>query len=336
MVKVAVVASGGAVPEGTALDQCARIAGRMIAELGCDLLTGGGRGAMEIVAKSFCQTPRRMGRSIGIIPGRAEGFAGATLGQLTPYSLTVKAGYPNQWIEIPIFTHLPGNQAKGRDSRNIVNMASGDVVVALAGGDGTQAELEIALGLGKRVIAFIGDGDRIGSYEMGTLPRSVTIVQDEASLQDAIQHSLSPLRLIRPTFAAILAVYKTDETQIHSCTMTFPHTCAIRMSEALDQVVLGIKQKFADSGVTLCPHKFVRGAEDLAGILRKGDVFGVYDLGFTAPGSPPASVQGKQGLVAYINIPGYSGQGHIDLWDGANPVGSAYWNADPIWFWKFN
>jgi predicted Rossmann-fold nucleotide-binding protein len=58
MVRVAVSACGNAVAEGYELDQRARIVGRMIAEHGCDLLTDGGQGAMEIVARWFCQTPR--------------------------------------------------------------------------------------------------------------------------------------------------------------------------------------------------------------------------------------------------------------------------------------
>lgn len=108
------------------------------------------------------------------------------------------------------------------------------------------------------------------------------------------------------------------------------------MSEALDRVVPGIRQKFAESGVNLCPHNFVRGAEDLASILRRADVFGVYDAGFSSPGTAPPAVQGRTGVVAYINIPDFSGQGHIDLWDGRGPVGSAYWSADPVWFWTLN
>lgn len=334
MVKIVVAASGDAVAEGTELDRRARIAGRIIAEHGCDLLTGGGGGAMEIVAKSFCGTPLRVGRSIGIIPGSAQGFAGARLGHVSPYALTPKSGYPNRWIELPIFTHLPGTAPKSAESRNIMNMASADMVIVLKGGEGTQAELEIALGLGKSVIAFVGPEERIGNYQAGSLPKGVIVVPDELSLQDALRDMLSPFALARPAFSAIRAVYKTDPTQIHNCTMHFPNTCAIRMSEALDKTVTGIKEKFANSGVNLCPHNFVRGAGDLAGILRKAEVFGVYDIGLNAPGTAPASVQGKKGLVAYLNIPDFPGQGHIDLWDGSNPVGADYWNADPIWFWK--
>ncbi|WP_166878636.1 hypothetical protein [Massilia mucilaginosa] len=46
------------------------------------------------------------------------------------------------------------------------------------------------------------------------------------------------------------------------------------MSEALAQVVPGIKDKFKTGGVNPCPHDFVRGAGDLAGVLRKAEVFG--------------------------------------------------------------
>lgn len=334
MVTMAVAASGSAIAEGSDAGQRAQIAGRLIAELGCDLLTGGGRGAMEIVARAFVETPLRIGRSVGIIPGDATGFEGASLGRVTPYSLTPKPNYPNRWIEIPIFTHLPGKDAKGNNSRNIVNMSSSHIVVVLAGGEGTQAELEIAVGLGKPVVAFIGQHDRIGSYQVRSLPEGVSVAPDESSLTDILREKLSPFALTRPTFSAIQTVYKTNPTQIHACTMHFPNTCAIRMSEALDKTVTGIKQQFANSHVTLCPHNFVRGAGDLAGILRKAEVFGVFDAGFTAPGTAPAAVQGKKGLVAYLNIPDFDGQGHIDLWDGSSPVGSAYWNADPVWFWK--
>ncbi|WP_422824024.1 T6SS effector amidase Tae4 family protein [Variovorax robiniae] len=118
--------------------------------------------------------------------------------------------------------------------------------------------------------------------------------------------------------------------------MQFPNTCAIRMSEALEKTVPGIMQKFAASGLNLCPHDFMRGAEDVAVVLRRADVFGKFDAGFSNPGSAPARLSGETGIVAYINIPSFPGQGHIDLWDGSAPVRSAYWDADPIWFWKLS
>ncbi|WP_424632186.1 T6SS effector amidase Tae4 family protein [Bradyrhizobium sp. SYSU BS000235] len=335
MVTIAVAASGSPVASED-LDRRARLVGRMVAELGCDLLTGGGFGAMEIVARSFCETPGRSGRSIGVIPGEVTGFASATVGRITKYTLTPKVPYPNPWIEVPIFTHLPGADPKGAASRNILNMASGDVIVILPGARGTQAEFEIAAGLGKHVIAFVGRGDRIGGYTVNGLRPHAEIVDDEGTLCDVLREKLLPLSLPKPTYTKLRSVYKTSPTEIHSCSMQFPNTCAIRMSEALTQVVTGIKDKFKTGGVNLCPHDYVRGAEDLAGVLRKAEVFGLYDHGFSNPGSPPSSVDGKQGLVAYINVPGFPGQGHIDLWDGTAPAGEAYWNADPIWFWKLD
>lgn len=333
MVTIAVAASGKP-SQSAEHKQRARLVGRVVAELGCDLLTGGGYGGMEIVARSFCETPGRSGRSIGVIPGTGSGLNGAKLGTITSYSLAPKERYPNPWIEVPIFTHLPGSNAKGSDSRNFLNMASGDVIVILSGGDGTQAEFEIAAGLGKPIVAFVGKGSRIGAYSVDELAPHAEIVDNGRALRKALRKRLLPFALSKPTYTALRGVYKTDPTQIHSCSMQFPNTCAIRMSEALAKVVTGIKDKFKTGGVNLCPHDYVRGAEDLAGVLRKAEVFGVYDYGFSNPGTPPSSVNGKKGLVAYINIPGFSGQGHIDLWDGAAPAGDAYWNADPIWFWK--
>lgn len=68
--------------------------------------------------------------------------------------------------------------------------------------------------------------------------------------------------------------------------------------------------------------------------VRRADVFGVQNAGFPKPGQAPAAIKGVQGIVAYMNIPGYDGQDHNDLCDGNNPVEDAYWNANPIWFWK--
>jgi len=34
-----------------------------------------------------------------------------------------------------------------------------------------------------------------------------------------------------------------------------------------------------------------------------------------------------------MKIPGFGGQGHIDLWDNNAAVGDAYWDAQTIWMW---
>src|SRR5262249_590586 len=73
--------------------------------------------------------------SIGIIPAAALGATAS------------KPGYPNPWIELPIFTQLPS----GDDplSRNHVNVRSADVVVLLPGGSGTAHEAALAIAYSK-------------------------------------------------------------------------------------------------------------------------------------------------------------------------------------------
>ena len=111
--------------------------GRLIAARGCHLLTGGGGGVMASVSEAFVAVERRTGRSIGVLPGP-----------------DARPGYPNPFVEIPIRTHLPLSGAMGRDarSRNHVNVLSSDVVIALPGGEGTRAEVELALRYARPVL----------------------------------------------------------------------------------------------------------------------------------------------------------------------------------------
>jgi len=143
--------------------------------------------------------------------------------------------------------------------------------------------------------------------------------------------------MIRPNFISLKTKYKLNSIEIHKCSMYFPNTCAIRMSEALVAVNSNFLEIFKNSGKNVCPHGYVRGAQDLAAILAKRSVFGPRDIGWTGKqtgGSMPSNVVGKKGIICYMNIPGYSGQGHIDLWNNSNPVGAAYWDAKTIWMWK--
>lgn len=339
MISISVVGSGKPVTDD-ALKNLARGVGRIVAEQGCNLVTGGGRGVMELVGEGFCKTPHRVGRSIGILPGTMKSEGEQVLDRVIPMTITPKPHYPNAFVEVPVYTHLPGDHPKAATSRNYLNARTGAVVIALPGDKGTQAEMEIALSLGRPVIAVLRDQECIGIYGRSDMPKGVLLVEGLEGLSGVLDKALrtteAASRLTRPSFDAIKAVYSTDPASVHSCTILFPNTCAIRMSEALEKTVPGIVEKFDASGLNQCPHRFMRGAEDLAAVLRRADVFGVYDAGFSKPGTPPGAISGKKGIVAYVNIPDFVGQGHIDLWDGASPVGNAYWNADPIWFWKLN
>jgi len=124
--------------------------GHWLAIRGVHLLTGGGGGVMAAVSKAFYETRGRSGSVIGIIPCQ-EG------------SVDPKPGYPNQWVEIPIFTHLPLSGTHGTEplSRNHINILSSDVIVALPGGKGTASEVALAEKYQRPIVAYLKSFDKI-------------------------------------------------------------------------------------------------------------------------------------------------------------------------------
>jgi hypothetical protein len=140
--------------------------------------------------------------------------------------------------------------------------------------------------------------------------------------------------MIKPAFHVLRSAYTTDPSRIHTCSMAFPNTCAIRMSEALVTTEERWLQAFRTRG-NLCPHGYVRGAEDLAAVIGSASGFGPRNYGWKAQpsGDPPAAAVRLKGLICYIGIPGFSGSGHIDLWNMGSAVGSSYWDATTIWLW---
>ncbi len=141
---------------------------------------------------------------------------------------------------------------------------------------------------------------------------------------------------MKMSFKALKENYTTDSSNIHACTMHFPNTCAIRMSEALVKTDSTYLDAFKSSAPNKCPHSYIRGAQDLASILAKPNVLGPRTYGWNAnpEGLAPKNAKGKQGIICFMNIPGFSGQGHIDLWDKEFAVGSDYWDAKTIWLWE--
>lgn len=129
-------------------EELARGVGALLAELGVNLLTGGGRGVMRSVSRAFTEAPRRRGISIGIIPCESARERGRP-----------KDGYPNEFVELAIYTHLPHSGTQGKDdlSRNHINVLSCVAVIALPGADGTATEVSLALDYTKPVIAYSPD-----------------------------------------------------------------------------------------------------------------------------------------------------------------------------------
>ena len=99
--------------------------GSLLAELGVNLLTGAGGGVMTSVSRAFVQSPqRRVGICIGIVPCRSEGDRASP-----------RDGYPNEFVELPIMTHLPLSGPHGCEdlSRNHINILSSAGIIALPG-----------------------------------------------------------------------------------------------------------------------------------------------------------------------------------------------------------
>jgi len=128
----------------------ARALGRWLAGEGVHLLTGGGGGAMAEVTRAFSETAGRRGMALGVLPADAA-------------EPRARTGYPNPWVEIAIHTHLHKLGDEGDDplSRNHINVLSSDVVVALAGAEGTSSEVRLALRYGRPVVAHLASRDEI-------------------------------------------------------------------------------------------------------------------------------------------------------------------------------
>jgi uncharacterized protein (TIGR00725 family) len=126
-------------------DELARPVGEALAELGVNLLTGGGPGVMRAVSRAFTRSSHHRGICIGVIPCASRSD------RATP-----KPGYPNEFVELALYTHLPFSGEQGTDdlSRNHINVLSCAAIIALPGEAGTASEVALAIRYGKPVIAY--------------------------------------------------------------------------------------------------------------------------------------------------------------------------------------
>ena len=99
--------------------------GKLIAQKGAILVTGGLSGVMEAASKGATEAG---GTTVGILPGFSKEDA-------------------NKYVSIPITTGLS-------HARNIVIVRSADAVIAVSGEYGTLSEIAVALKLGKPVIGI--------------------------------------------------------------------------------------------------------------------------------------------------------------------------------------
>lgn len=133
-------------------------AGRLVAEAGCHLLTGGGDAFMAAAARGFLGVEGRRGQSLGILPAARFGATD------TP------KGYPNDWVEIPIRTQLGrSTEGAGIESRNLTNILTADGLIFLPGGPGTYHELSLAHAHDRPRVLYLGPNGCINGKSIAEL-----------------------------------------------------------------------------------------------------------------------------------------------------------------------
>ena len=127
---------------------------------------------MRAVSRAFTQAPRKCGICIGIIPCLSERERARP-----------KPGYPNEFVELAIYTHLPYSGTQGKDdlSRNHINVLSCTALVALPGESGTTAEISLAIDYKRPVIAYSRHLAFTGQVP-STVPRATSLAEVRAFL----------------------------------------------------------------------------------------------------------------------------------------------------------
>jgi uncharacterized protein (TIGR00725 family) len=108
---------------GAEHEQAAEEVGRLLAERGCTVVTGGGS---EVMAAASRGAKAAGGTTVGILPGEHHGDA-------------------NPWIDHVVVTGIG-------HARNLAVVASGAAVIAVGGSWGTMSEIAFARRLGRAVV----------------------------------------------------------------------------------------------------------------------------------------------------------------------------------------
>ena len=138
--QVAVVGSG------SEWEPVAEEVGRLLAEHGCTVVTGG---LGEVMAAAHRGAKTAGGVTIAILPGESRSAA-------------------NPWADHVVVTGIG-------HARNLAVAASGDAVIAVGGSYGTLAEMALGLRLGRRVVALAGAPEVEGALRAATPEAAVEL-----------------------------------------------------------------------------------------------------------------------------------------------------------------
>ena len=125
------------------MEAAAEEVGRLLAERGCTVVTGGLGGVMAAAHRG---AKAAGGVTIAILPGERREDA-------------------NQWADHVVVTGIG-------HARNLAVAASGDVVIAIGGEWGTLAEMAFARRLGRPVVALAG-APEVEGIELASSPAEV-------------------------------------------------------------------------------------------------------------------------------------------------------------------
>lgn len=121
--------------------------GRLLAERGCTVITGG---LGEVMAAASRGAKSAGGTTIGILPGQDRGAA-------------------NEWVDHVVVTGLG-------HVRNFAVAASGDAVIAVGGSWGTLSEIAFAKLLGRAVVVLEPGWELEGVDRAATPEKAVELV----------------------------------------------------------------------------------------------------------------------------------------------------------------
>lgn len=145
-VQVSVIGSGAG-DEEAAVE-----VGRLLAERGCVVITGG---LGEVMAWALRGAREAGGRTIAIVPGETHAEA-------------------NDWADHVVVTGIG-------HARNLAVAASGDAVIAIGGSWGTLAEIGFAMRLGRPVVVLEGGVAVEGVPRAATPAQAVALALERLS-----------------------------------------------------------------------------------------------------------------------------------------------------------
>ncbi|MBM2822455.1 MAG: hypothetical protein HW413_1201 [Thermoleophilia bacterium] len=141
-----VVRQVSVIGSGADWEDAAEEVGRLLAERGCTVVTGG---LGEVMAAAHRGAKAAGGTTIAILPGEDRSAA-------------------NPWADHVVVTGIG-------HARNLALAASGDAVIAVGGSYGTIAEMALALRLGRTVVALAGAPEVEGALRVETPDEAVDL-----------------------------------------------------------------------------------------------------------------------------------------------------------------